>query len=126
LAPAILTGKASLVSSHTHRDQATGYVFNFSDPQAARGAFTGPLGLTLGSRNNLRGPHFSNMDLGLGKTFPIRGDSAKLVFRVDSFNVWNHPNFSNPNSNITSVNFGRIGSTSNAARVLQGALRLEF
>jgi len=25
-----------------------------------------------GSRNNLRGPHYSNFDMGLGKHFPIR------------------------------------------------------
>ncbi len=126
LAPAQLVGSPALATSHTHKDAATGYVYNFSDPDAARGAFIGPTGLHLGARNNLRGPHYSNLDLGLGKTFPLVGDRFKAIFRADAFNSLNHPNFSNPNTNLTSTSFGRITGTANAARVLQLALRLEF
>jgi hypothetical protein len=74
------------------------------------------------------------MDMGLGKTFPITVLRVKLIFRADAFNVFNHPNFSTPSSDITdsSTQFGIISSTvtaafsGNSARVLQGALRLEF
>lgn len=132
LAPARLLGSPALASSHVHKDSGTNFVYNYSDPTAAYGAFEGPLGLQLGARNNLRGPHFANLDLGLGKTFPLIGEGFKLKFRADAYNALNHPNFNLPNSNLTSTNFGRITSTvipstsDYAARVLQVSLRLEF
>jgi len=96
------------------------------------------VGFEIGSRNNLRGPHFFDMDLGLGKTFPVYKDGVNLKFRADAFNAFNHPNFSTPSfeNSMDLVNppneFGVIGSTvtpngaDQAARVLQGSLRLEF
>jgi len=126
LAPAILVGSPALVASHAHKDQATGLVFGYKDPVAADTAFIGPIGLTLGQRNELRGPHYSDIDLGVGKTFPIYSDKYRLVFRCDAFNAINHPSFSNPNATIISSQFGVISSTSSGPRVLQGALRVEF
>jgi hypothetical protein len=126
LAPAILVGPSALVSNHTHKDPSTGNLYAFKDPAAAAGAFTGPVGLDLGQRNELRGPHYSDLDLGVGKTFPIMSENYRIVFRADAFNALNHASFSNPNSTIISTNFGRITSTSSSARVLQGALRFEF
>jgi hypothetical protein len=101
-------------------------VFGYSNPIKADAAFIGPIGLNLGQRNELRGPHYSNIDLGVGKTFPLYSDRYKLVFRCDAFNAINHPSFSTPNATIVSSQFGVINSTASAARVLQGALRLEF
>jgi hypothetical protein len=129
LSPAILTGTSGTVATHPHKDASTGIVTVFKDPTAAAGAFIGPIGLQLGQRNELRGPHFANFDLGAGKTFPLFREGVKLVFRADAFNAFNHPNFSLPSSADSNVNagtFGRITSTANSARVLQGALRLEF
>jgi hypothetical protein len=125
LAPAILVGQRSLLDSHVHKDQATGNVYGYSNVAAAQNAFTGPVGLDIGSRNNLRGPHFTNIDLGLGKTFPIV-ENTRLVFRADAFNALNHPSFNVPNATIVSGSFGRVTSTASAARVLQLALRFEF
>jgi Carboxypeptidase regulatory-like domain len=126
LAPAILVGSPALVASHAHKDAATGLVFGYTNPVAADSAFIGPIGLTLGQRNELRGPHFSDLDLGVGKTFPIYSDRYRLVFRCDAFNAINHASFSNPNATIISSQFGVISSTSSTPRVLQGALRVEF
>jgi hypothetical protein len=36
-----------------------------------------------------------------------------VQLRADAFNVFNHPNFSNPNSDITGSNVGAVTSTPN-------------
>ena len=140
-APAILVGGRAAVSTHAHKT-SDGTVNVFADQAKAQNAYTGPVGFTIGSRNDLRGPHFFNQDLGLGKTFPIVSERVNLKFRADAFNAFNHPNFAAPDQfsspatgvqDITSGSFGQItattGSTGNInrnARVLQLALRLEF
>ncbi len=127
LAPAILLNNhTSDVNSSPHKDPTSGRLMNFKDTAAAAADFTGPDGLVLGQRNELRGPHYGNIDLGVGKTFPLASENYRLVFRADAFNAFNHPNFNSPNSNLTSSSFGRITSMSAASRVLQGALRFEF
>ena len=50
-------------------------------------AFTGPLGFNIGSRNNLRGPGYFNLDLGVGKTFPVYKDKVNLKFRALRFEI---------------------------------------
>ena len=136
-APAILTGNIADFNSHTHKD-AKGTVWAFSKSSDSYvNEFVGPLGFQVGSRNNLRGPHYFNLDLGLGKSFPIIENKLNLKFRCDAFNALNHPSFSIPSTpsaddfahmDITesSGTFGVITSTANSPRVLQGALRLEF
>jgi hypothetical protein len=111
-------------------------LYAFSNPTEALGALTGPTGFTIGQRNDLRGPGYFNIDLGVGKTFPIFENKVNLKFRCDAFNAFNHPNFSTPSANditeSSGVPFGTISGTvvppgsDQAARVLQGALRLEF
>ena len=134
LAPAIYTGPSGLVTAHPHKDPATGIVDIFKDASAVSNDYIGPIGLQLGQRNNLRGPHFANIDLGVGKTFPVT-EGMKVVFRADAFNAFNHANFDLPglpsspigdDLNAYASTFGRITKTVNAARVLQGALRIEF
>jgi hypothetical protein len=46
-------------------------------------------------RNDIAGFGLTQMDLSLGRLFPIR-ERCKLEFRVDVFNLLNHPNFTNP------------------------------
>lgn len=130
-APATLTGSISLLNAHVNGGKGQS-VNAFASPTAAVGAFTGPTGFAIGARNNLRGPGYFGLDLGLGKTFPIYEDKVNLKFRADAFNATNHPSFGLPSpaaSDITEssgVAFGTIGSTASTARVLQLALRLEF
>lgn len=133
-APATLIG--SIANLKTHINGGNGApLFAFSDPNAALGSYTGPTGFAVGTRNNLRGPGFFNIDLGLGKTFPIWSDRVNLKFRADAFNATNHPNFATPENDITEANgvqFGTVSGTvaspgsDQSARVLQLALRLEF
>jgi hypothetical protein len=77
-------------------------------------------------RNILRTRGTENLDLSLFKIFDIT-DSVKFQFRVESFNLFNHPNFGPPVSDITSPDFGRILNTlPGNERQLQFGLRLLF
>jgi hypothetical protein len=134
-APAIFNGDRAGVQAHVHKS-ADGSVNLFADPTRAQSDFTGPIGFTIGSRNNLRGPSGFTMDLGLGKTFPVYEDRVRLKFRADAFNALNHPVFAAPIgpgagtgvNDITNGSFGQITNiaTDSSARVVQLALRMEF
>lgn len=50
---------------------------------------------TMG-RNVFRDLGFHNVDLSISKTFKL-GERMKLQGRVETFNIFNHPNFANPN-----------------------------
>jgi hypothetical protein len=77
-------------------------------------------------RNFMVGPSFWNADMALSKNFPLR-EPVALEFRSEFFNLFNHPNFSNPGSNVSNgASFGVISSTVNAPRIVQLALRLRF
>jgi len=136
-APATLTGSPATVRTKINGG-AGQPLLAYANSTAADAAFTGPTGFNIGGRNILRGPGFFNLDLGLGKTFPIWSDKVKMKFRCDAFNAFNHPNFGIPSGagrDITEaegVPFGTISGTvgapssDSAERVLQGSLRLEF
>ena len=80
---------------------------------------------TLG-RNALIGPGTRTIDLSMSKTTPIK-ERFKLEFRAEAFNLFNHPVFSNPNTDITAGNFGQItGTQLSSERQLQGVVRLVF
>jgi hypothetical protein len=130
-APAIFNGNRAAVQAHVHKTAGKS-VNLFTDPVAADAAFSGPVGLNIGSRNNLRGPSYWGMDAGVAKTFPLVGDRIVAKFRTDAYNVFNHPAFNLPSmsaSDITQqggVPFGQINSQNGSPRVLQFALRIEF
>ncbi len=137
-APAVFDGNNAAIATNPHVavNPASGFpqIQLFSNPDAAVGAFTGPLGLQAGSRNNLRGPHFFDVDLGLAKHFPVT-ERVGVELRGDAFNVFNHTNLGLPGTNATADisspfsaggNFGVITTTANDARVLQVALRIDF
>src|SRR5207249_1832553 len=65
------------------------------DPAAESATDIGNVG-----RNILRGPNQSNVDISLGKRFPL-AESKLIEFRADFFNVLNHPNRDNPVSDIS-------------------------
>ena len=133
-APAILTGPISDLKIHLNGGKGQ-TLFAYSNPGQANADYTGPLGFQIGARNNLRGPRYFDLDLGLGKAFPLT-ERVSLKFRADAFNALNHPNFNAPCNDVTNVSclFGTISSTvgtginngADASRVLQGSLRLEF
>ena len=90
-------------------------------------AFGTPPPFTYGSlgRDTLFGPGRVNFDLSLIKDFKVT-ERVKVTFRTESFNVFNHPQFGQPNASIGNNQAGLISSTVGNARLLQLALRLQF
>jgi hypothetical protein len=128
-AGAIFNGNMGAVSGGIHTDTANSNVIQFfANPTAALAAFSAVSGLDNGNRDTLRGPHFSNLDLGISKDFPLFREQYKLQFRVDAFNAFNHPNFSLPVTNINSPDFGVITALAGQepSRVVQFSLRFSF
>lgn len=77
-------------------------------------------------RNSFYGPKRVNMDLALEKATDLIGERAKLIFRVEAFNVFNHTEFRPPSSSsFSSGTLGQITGTYDP-RILQLALRLTF
>ncbi len=114
-------------------------------------AFATPAPGTFGNleRNSIRGPSFNQVDMTLGKRFPLTESSA-LEFRTEVFNLFNKANFANPpvqlnnslgatfqpgqafNSTTAGTAFGVINRTVaqgvgiGTNRQIQFALRLTF
>jgi hypothetical protein len=74
------------------------------------------------------GPSQANLDLSLSKTIPLHWpiEGSSLQFRAEFFNVFNHPQFSDPDNNFSSATFGVISSTSVNPRVGELALKFSF
>ena len=122
-------GPRSALSSHIHLDPTLNDAVQFyANPTAAVDAFTPVTGLDVGTRDNLRGPHFSNLDMAVSKNFPLGSERYKLQFRAEAYNVFNHPNFGMPNPDLTSGTFGVISGLAGTepSRVMQFALRFDF
>jgi hypothetical protein len=69
----------------------------------------------------LRGPRYWNWDLGLSKDFAF-DDKRYLTFRIEAFNVLNHPNFAIQAGSMDITNpatFGRIQNTFSAPRIVE-------
>jgi hypothetical protein len=85
---------------------------------------------TLGNvgRNAFRGPVATQFDAQISRVFPIH-ESLNATFRLEAFNVLNHPIFANPTSNLsTTATFGQISAlaTNTQARVFQGSVKFIF
>jgi hypothetical protein len=78
-------------------------------------------------RNTLIGPSYVRWDFSSLKNFKMPyADGHNLQFRFEAFNMPNHPNWGNPDTNIASPNFGLIRGTRGDMRNLQMALRYTF
>jgi hypothetical protein len=93
------------------------------------------------ARNQYHGPGFFDTDMSLFKNFTIY-ERLKLGIGATAFNVFNHPNFGNPNAGLLegSTQFGQIGGMvgvptspygsflgfDSAPRVVQLSVKLEF
>jgi hypothetical protein len=138
--PLLYNNRADLVSPDVFLNSPGEGGRQVLNPAAFRAPAAGTLG-TLG-RNALAGPGFFNLDLSVSRSFPLAqlGEAGRLTFRADGFNVLNHANLNNPESFLTSSNFGvasygRLGVASafpaiaplnETARQVQLIVRVEF
>jgi Carboxypeptidase regulatory-like domain/TonB dependent receptor len=92
---------------------------------------------TLG-RNFVRGPGFYALNTAVQRSFPIY-ERLHLIFRVDAFNILNHPSLDNPDPNLSDSTFGQLVGGSvrtigagnqlyamGSSRSLQLSLKLQF
>ena len=74
----------------------------------------------------IQGAPYASADMGINKNWTVL-ERAKLQFRWEMFNAFNHPSFDRPNRTTTSGSFGQITDSGPIpARVMQGALKLTF
>ena len=89
-----------------------------------------PAPFTLGTAprtdGSCRQPGQANVDLSLFKEFSLAWlrEGAKLQFRLETLNAFNHPQFSGPDTTVNGGSFGVITSTANTPREAQVALKL--
>jgi len=87
------------------------------------------------SRNSFSNPIYFQNDAQISRIFPIH-EKLNLYFRLDAFNVINHPSFTSGNNGANVSNavatfagsgskFGEITSAT-GARVFQGAVKVFF
>lgn len=76
-------------------------------------------------RNSVRGMGLNQLDLGIHKSFSLPMENMRLQFRAEFFNLFNHTNFTAPNSDRASAAFGTIRGNF-APRQVQLALKLIF
>jgi hypothetical protein len=65
------------------------------------------------ARNIFRDTGFHNVDLSVSKSFRL-GERAKAQFRLETFNIFNHPNFANPNGGTSTYGQGANADPSQA------------
>jgi hypothetical protein len=146
--PNSVAGQAPYVANAHWPDSS----FNINAFQVEQN-YNGQWGDVIGTvgRNTLRGPRFAQWDWSMMKNFAVT-ERLKLQFRVDLFNILNHPNFGNPDGGICTAvqaatatspasctvnpNFGRTGQTiadvngnqigTGTARQAQFSLKLSF
>jgi hypothetical protein len=97
-------GSASITGSATPCLNAAAFL----DTGANGTGGTAP-GLSTQRRNQYVGPHFFDMDMGLFKTFKVT-EGVQLGVGAQAYNVFNHPNFQNPDNGLGDSTFGQISA----------------
>ncbi|HWF45837.1 MAG TPA: TonB-dependent receptor [Bryobacteraceae bacterium] len=76
-------------------------------------------------RNILTAERLMQLDVSLLKDFPVH-ESLHVQFRAEFFNIFNHPVFAAPVSNVDISSGGQVSSTLNSDRILEFALKIIF
>ena len=74
------------------------------------------------------GPGQRNVDAALSKNFGLKwpNEVSSLEFRAEAFNLFNTPQFSDPDTGQADSTFGQIQTAAVAPRILQFALKVNF
>jgi hypothetical protein len=73
-------------------------------------------------RNQLYGPNYTDVDMDVAKGFKVPGmESGRLKIGVQFFNLFNHPNFQIPDSDVNDSTLGEIYTTANTPTSILGA-----
>jgi hypothetical protein len=76
-------------------------------------------------RGTFRKSPIANVNAALGKSWRLgNGHERTLMFRAEAYNLANHPQFDEPQRNLSSPAFGKITNTLNDGRNFQFGLRL--
>ncbi len=122
LITATQTGPIIYFNPHNATPGTTGNQYfepNFAAPDP--NAITGSYG---SGRNILRGPGRINLDMAFTKSTRITEHTA-IELRAEFFNIFNHAEFSNPDTNLSNPTFGQVTSTA-APRIVQFGTRFTF
>jgi len=134
--PGLVSGRANRVAGAalypSHKTKAQWFnTAAFTCPSITDGSGNVLCGANYGNSgyNMLRGPGFQDWDMSLQKNTRWH-DRYNVQLRADAFNLFNHPNFSTPNSNISSSSVGKITSTASTptyqARTMEFAVKFSF
>jgi len=120
---ATLTGPITFSDPHNPTPGTPGNQYfsgsSFSSPSSS--AITGSYG---SGRNILRGPDRANFDLAVAKATKIT-ERVSLQVRAEFFNIFNHAEFLEPDTNISSGTFGQVVNTYDP-RIIQFGGRFTF
>lgn len=84
----------------------------------------GPLQWGSAARNDVVTPGRNNWNIAMFKAFQFH-ERAQFEFRVETFNTFNHTQFTGPSTSVTAANFGQITGTY-TQRVFQFGGKLQF
>ncbi len=74
---------------------------------------------------NMRSDGEANFDTSINKSFKLT-ERAKLTFDTQFFDLFNHPQFAEPNTISGTPGFGQVGHQTNLPRTVQFAMRISF
>lgn len=100
----------------------------FANPEAVSVSAPYTLGNAPRTLSTLRSPGFQNVSAALFKDFSLAKihEGAKLQFRAEMFNVFNHVQFAAANTTVGDPQFGATTSQANNPRDFQGGMKFEF
>lgn len=108
----------------------TGHYFSktsFATPQTAWSGLSATNGYGTARKDTVKGPSFQHWNLSLFKTIPLTPgeEGTKLELRFESFNTFNHTNFTTVDSNSGDANFGSVTADFDS-RVLELGGKITF
>jgi hypothetical protein len=79
-------------------------------------------------RDIVYSPGAVNFDFSMFKRYSVRklGEAGQVQLRFEGFNIFNHPQFGQPNTNISTPGAGTITFLTNTMRQLQAGLKVIF